>query len=269
MVEPFAPTVDAFDTVAFLAGSPNRIMVLDSVISFGPISRRELVDVLGLSRVTVSRILDDFEERNWVSRRGTLYDATPVGEVVCELFERFLQTAGALHAISEVLPWLPPGFDVDVRLLTTARITIPTWSDSIAPVRRAARLCEGNDVLRVAASGVAPDVINGIRNAAVEDGADVEVTLTTTALSVLCGDPPMRIWFHDLVDAGGRVYEHPGHPYLLATCDRRAVIGMNDDMGVPRGLIESTDADIFEWVAETITRCREEAVPVDNEVFSG
>jgi predicted transcriptional regulator len=260
---------DPFDTVVFLAGSPNRIAVLDALSALGPVSRPDLVDAVAVSRVTVSRILEGFVERGWATREGTEYRVTPVGEVIGEAFGSLLRTVESMDRLSKVYPFLPPDFDVDVRRLADAQITVPTWSDSVAPVRRAAQVTEGLEVLRVCASGVAPDVIEGIRDAAVEDGADVEVVMTENALDLVRDDHTMRGWFDDLLRGGGRVYEHPGHPYLIGVCDRVAFIGANDDSGVPRGAVESSDVAVLDWVNSTIDRCREEAEPVEEGAFSG
>jgi predicted transcriptional regulator len=262
-----ASSRDPFEAVAFLTGSPNRLAVLDALVADGPRDRDGLVDEVDVSRVTVARVLDALVERGWAAREGRVYRATPVGAVVAAEFGSFLDTLTAMETLSLVFPWLPDDFDVDLRRLADARVTVPTWSDYVAPVRRAAELCQGLDALRVCASGVAPDVIEAIRDAAVEDGASVEVVMTTSALDVVRGDPTMRGWFRELVADGGRVSEHPGHPYLVATCDRTAVVGMNDEAGAPRGLVESTDAAVLKWVEARIDRCQAEATPVASGAF--
>lgn len=259
---------DAFAEIVFLAGSPNRIAVLDALAARDSVDRRELVAELNISRVTVKRILDALESRGWVSTEGSVCRTTPTGEIVLEEFQSLLETVESMERLSLVRSWLPDDFDVDFRRLVNATITLPTWSDSVAPVRRSAELARDVDELRVCASGVAPDVIKGIRDAAVEDDADVEVVMTAEAIEVICGDPTMRGWFADLVEVGGRVYEHPSHSYLIATCDRTAVVGMNDDTGAPRGLVESTDDAVYEWVRSTVDRCREEAHLADPGMFT-
>lgn len=258
----------AFGSLVFLARSPNRIAVLDALATEEPVDRRDLVDDLGLSRLTVTRIINALESRGWITSEGAAYQATPVGEVILEEVQSLLDTFESMERLSLVRPWLPADFDVDLRRLTDARITLPTWSDSVAPVRRAAEVCRGVDELRVCASGVAPDVIQGIRDAAVEDDTDVEVVVTTDAIEVVRDDPTMRTWFRDLVASDGRVYEHPGHPYLIGLCDRIAVIGINDGDGMPRGLVESTDTAVYEWARSTTDRCREEAKPIRGDAFS-
>lgn len=263
-----SPTAGPFEDVAFLGGSPNRVELLETLRSRGPTDRYELVDATTMSRVTVKRILDGLSERGWVANEAGTYWVTPVGEVVEAEFRRLLETLDGVGRLGEVAPWLPADFDVDVRHLSDARVTVPTWSDSVAPVRRAAEACAGLDVLRVCASGVAPDVIRGIRDAAVLDGADTEVVMTAEAIRVIASDSTMRAWFADLMAAGGRVYEHPGHPYLLGVFDDEVCIGMNDEDGVPRGLVESDSAAVVDWVHSTADRCRGEAEPLEGDAFA-
>jgi DNA-binding MarR family transcriptional regulator len=259
---------EAFEQAAFLGGSPNRLELLEALRECGPTKRSDLVEATEMSRVTVKRILDDLEAQGWtVNERGT-YRLTPAGEVVEEEFRRLLETLATIAPLTKVLPWLPADFDVDVRHLAGARVTVPTWSDSVAPVRRAADVCEGLQTLRVCASGVAPDVVRGIRDAAVVDGAQVEVVLTRDANAVVGRHPAMRGWVDDLVRAGGRLYEHPGHPYLLGVFDLTAGIGANDEQGIPRGFVESRDRAVVDWTMATIDRCRDEASLVDPEAFT-
>ena len=264
-----ADSEDSFTALVFLAGSPNRIAVLDALSTDEPVNRRDLPDGLGLSRVTVTRIVSALEARGWVTSDAGAYQITPLGEVILEEIQSLLGTFESMERLSLVRPWLPADFDVDLRRLTDARITLPTWSDSVAPVRRAAELCRGVDELRICASGIAPDVIQGIRDAAVLDGADVEFVATADAITVVQDDPTMRKWSGDLIDSDGQVYEHPNHPYLIGLCDQIAVIGVNDDDGMPRGLVESTDPAVYEWVRSRIDRCRKEAEPIGVDAFSG
>lgn len=55
----------ALEEVEFLARSPNRITVLDTLTE-GPIERYDLEEITGVTRAKLGRILDDFEERGWI-----------------------------------------------------------------------------------------------------------------------------------------------------------------------------------------------------------
>ncbi|MFC6725411.1 helix-turn-helix domain-containing protein, partial [Halobium palmae] len=117
----------AFATVAFLAGSPNRVAVLETLAETGPSERRDVVEALDVSRVTAGRVLDALLERGWVERDGRTYETTAAGEVVVDEFGALLDTVEAMDRVAEVLPWLPEDFDVDARRLADARVTVPTW----------------------------------------------------------------------------------------------------------------------------------------------
>lgn len=67
----------SFGEVEFLAGSPNRIEVLEAVTG-EPRTRDELKARTGLSRVALSRALSDLEDRDWLVRTGHHYAPTPL-----------------------------------------------------------------------------------------------------------------------------------------------------------------------------------------------
>lgn len=57
---------EALEIIEFHARSANRVRALN-VLTEGPIERRDLEEASGISRPTLSRILDDFERRGWVT----------------------------------------------------------------------------------------------------------------------------------------------------------------------------------------------------------
>lgn len=255
-----------YDTVAdveFIAGSPNRAAVLQTLAD-RPRDRRDLVDDVGVSRVTVGRILADLVARAWVTSDGGVYRATPVGEVVATELSSLAETMETMRMLSAVTERFPPDLDVDLRRFADARVTLPTEADWVAPVRRMAELGRGAARLRVAVSGVAPDVVEAIGDAAVA-GADVTLVATASALDVVDGCPRMRGWLADAIAAGAAVHLHPGFSYLLGECDGTAVVGVTDELGVLCGLVESDDPAVREWVTATVDRCIGEAEPLINE----
>jgi predicted transcriptional regulator len=257
---------DVFSDIEFLAGSPNRAAVLEALVDT-PRDRHDLAEHVGVSRVTIGRILKDLVTRGWVASDGSRYWATPIGEVVATEFGALLDTMETMRKLSAVMEWLPPDLDIDFRRFADARITLPTWSDSVAPIRRAARLAEEATFLRVAGSGIAPDVIEGIHDAAV-DGGEVTFVTTDAAFELVDSSPQMQGWLLEAMEARAALYRHPGFPYLIALCDEVAIIGVNDDAGVPRGLVESDDLAVRDWVLSTVERCRDEAERLDRSAFT-
>lgn len=258
---------DPLADVAFLASSVNRVRALDTLAD-GPHDRDELQDALGISRVTVTRILDGFETRGWIAHEERAYRATPLGDVVAAEFGDFLDTVATMRRLSAVFPWFPDDFDVDLQRLADARITVPSPSDSVAPVRRAAELMGETDAVRGLASGIAPDALKANRDAVVERGQSFEIVFSTDVLDVIRADPTMAGWLRELLDAGGRVYGHENVECLAGEFDRETVmVGLSDETGVPHALVESDDEAMCAWFQATFESYRGEAESVSSDAF--
>lgn len=79
----------AHDDVEFLANSWNRFEVLDAVAE-SPRTRTELKELTNVSRVTLSRVLSDLEDRGWIVRETDRFEATNNGAVVAAAVSRLL-----------------------------------------------------------------------------------------------------------------------------------------------------------------------------------
>ena len=124
------------DDVEFLVTSDHRIAVLDALIE-GPGDRDVLRSATGASSPTMSRILTDFEERNWVEREGRTYQLTGLGEFVAGRLAEFVEAMTVEHRLRDVWQWLPhelDGFSVD--LFTDVAITRPNPGYPDRPVER-------------------------------------------------------------------------------------------------------------------------------------
>ncbi len=113
------------DDLEFLVTSDHRIAVLDTLAA-GPNERDALRSATGASSPTMSRILTDFENRNWVEREGRRYQLTGLGEFVADRLEEFVDAMTIEHQLRDVWRWLPhelDGFSVD--LFTDVTVTHP------------------------------------------------------------------------------------------------------------------------------------------------
>jgi hypothetical protein len=72
--------VDAsLEDIEFLSRSPHRVRALRTLRA-GPADRDDLRAATEASKATVSRLLNEFEDRNWVVRDGHEYELTDPGE---------------------------------------------------------------------------------------------------------------------------------------------------------------------------------------------
>ncbi len=113
------------DDIEFLVTSEHRVAVLDALTE-GPSDRDALRSTTGASSPTMSRILTDFENRNWVEREDRRYRLSGLGEFVADRLGEFVDAMAIEHQLRDVWQWLPhelDGFSVD--LFTDVTVTRP------------------------------------------------------------------------------------------------------------------------------------------------
>lgn len=253
-----------FDHVAFLARSENRLQVLEAAAT-DAMTRQELSDATGVPRATLGRILTDLTDREWIEQEQARYRATPQGACLAREFRSLLDTVETLTQFGELIQWFPTEtVDFSIGRLHNARITRPTPSDSIAPVRRATAMLTEPDEIRGLTSVVAPDAVRTSHEAVVEHGQRFEVVFTGDVIDFVLSEPDLADPFRELVSAetatGYRYDSTPPIRHNIWISDRTASIGLSDDAGAPRAFIETEDRAVREWVDSTIEAHRQEAV---------
>jgi DNA-binding HxlR family transcriptional regulator len=112
-------TGSAVEDVAFLARSEHRLHLL-GLLAGGPCSREELRERMDATRVTLSRILGDLEDRGLIRRRNSEggYELSTFGELVYRDFARLLGTVSVGQTYPDLISRLPTDrFDSDLRHL--------------------------------------------------------------------------------------------------------------------------------------------------------
>jgi predicted transcriptional regulator len=258
---------DHMSEISFLAGAENRVRVLEAVVET-PRDRYELERHLDISRATTVRILTGLEDRRWVASTGDRYQATPLGEMVLTAFTEFHDTVAASQRLASIAHWFPVGNGVGLDSFIDASITVPTASDSVAPIRRATECMREARTVRGVASGIAPEPLRVNRDCVVERGQSFEVVFSSEVLRVIDADPSMSGWFVEILDAGGLVYEHGAVPHHYGLFDRERVgIGLVDATGTPRAYLVSENDVVVDWAEETFQTFCSAATPVDPDDY--
>ena len=124
------------DDLEFLVASDHRIAVLGTLAS-EPSDRNELRAATGASSPTMSRILTDFEKRNWIVRDGRRYHLTGLGSFVADHLSTFVDAMEIEHHLRDVWQWLPHEFDgFSVDLFTDVTVTRPNPGYPDRPIER-------------------------------------------------------------------------------------------------------------------------------------
>lgn len=251
---------DSLEDIAFLARSSNRVRVLFALAEERG-SRQEIGAQTHVSRVTLGRVLADFEAQGWVAQENGEYAITPIGTLVADAFGQFqesVEAAGKLRAVSD---WYPDGgFGFDFELLTDATFTTPSQQDPLAPVRTAVRHIDAADELRLLTNATVRETAAALRDRVVDDSLDLTLVGTASIFETMASDHEMATILRELLDAGVPAYRSEADlPFVVAIHDDSVDIGLDDDRGFPAVLIESDHPDVLAWARETFEHYRSAA----------
>jgi hypothetical protein len=262
--------VPPLDDVAFLTRSPNRVAVLEALAE-GRHSRRGLVDETPASRVTVGRILHDFEERGWVTNSGEGYEATTRGRLVARELLSSLDRLRAIERLDPVLPWFPVDrLEVPLSAFGDAEVTVPTTAEPNRHHRRIGSVGGVADHARMYSQGATKEAIDIHRSAVQSHGQRLELVLTHPAVDAVAADDDLRAEFRGLAAAAafvGTVERELSLPFV-ALFDGRCFLGVVTDSGAPAGVVESDDDALVAWTRRTLDEIRAAAVPVELDAFT-
>ena len=270
-MEPAEVPEAPLEVVEFLARSPNRVRVLDALTD-GPIGRYDLEDAADVTRATLGRILDDFEERGWVVEDDREYEATQVGAYVSRELATVLERFEPVPSLSEVAQWFPEeGFDFDLGRLAGAEVVRSTRSDALAPTAHIARRIRAAERVRLITYAVLPDVMQACWRGAVERGLELESVLDGGALDSFGADPQMVEQAQEMVETGrAEVYVHRGEvPSTVFVIDDVVLLCLSGGEGAPLAVIETDDDAVRSWAESTIDDLRNEGERLDPSLFTG
>jgi predicted transcriptional regulator len=258
------------DSISFLTRSEARVRLLERLLDEGPATQRDLRVDLDTSRSTVTRALGAFEDRGWVQNSGDTYRLTPVGQQVIEATRNLAETVEAAEELAPFLRWFPTEeFDLDVTALSDARVVTPSEGDPYTPAR--AQVERIRDADRFCA--VFPSVdIEGTRLAheqITNDALEAELIVSPSVKETITSGEFAPLFREQLATGRMTVLEMPSEPpFFLGIADGDTVqIGVEDDEGFPRALLEATDERVREWAEDLYETYRAEATVLPVEAF--
>jgi predicted transcriptional regulator len=257
----------ALDNVDFLTRSEHRVTVLEALAD-EPHQYTELKDLTGVSRVTLNRLLAQFEEKRWIVETEQ-YEITPVGEIVASDLLTLLETTKVAQELQDVIRWLPTAaMDFDLRRLGDARIATVTSNEPHKPVERAYALCEPASQTRYIGNGTS---VSFARMAAdkIPSGDDrFAVVLPPSAIDTIAESPKSAPLHREMIEHGWDIYEHDTTlPISMGVYDGTVLLLLVDTNGTEQGFVESDDPVVRTWAEDTFDQYRKESTAVSSDVF--
>lgn len=269
---------DILENMAYLSRSKNRITVLQT-LTVKPYSPSELREVTGISKATVNRILNEFEDRSWTRRTSDgNYEATPQAEHISFQLRPFIGSLEAVTALGEDIAVLPvdeltigPDNDLTVGLHHFSDATVKRQRPQAHGVGRdrmlkATRTTSSIHVL----TDMSPPKVMGELLQDRADSGDLPGTSvwTTDLFEYLQAHPEEPPRWRDVIEAGRRLYRYDDTiPATLFVADEVTLIwGASGEMR--RRVIISENETVRLWALDVVERYRDRAEAIEPHAFA-
>jgi predicted transcriptional regulator len=233
----------------FLVRAESRVRVVQHLES-GPATQRELRAQIDASRTTVSRALQSLVERGWAERSDGAYQLTRVGRAVAGEFTGVLERLETAEELSEFLQWFPDGVETpDLLAADGVEVTYSTADAPYAPARRQTKSLHAADRLRVLLPATDLDSTRTVTEQVTAGDLDIETVVSPGVESTLESEEfaPLMREMTRTERSAVFVAREPLPLYLGLTNDDGVQVGLADDDGIPRALLETTDRSVREW----------------------
>lgn len=244
----------AVDGLQFLTQSRVRVRILELLYRRGSMTQRELKECVDASRVTIRRNVCALDERDWIELENRECELTVLGETVIEDASTALETAATVERLRPFLRWFPEdALEFDVRDLADATIVASESSDPYAPVNRHIEAMERADRFRALLPAAGLPAMTVGRDCVVESESHHDLVISDRLEPTIRNRPEYRELVDEMLASGNcRLFVSDRTiPFYLALFDGHVQIGVEDDDGVPKALVETTASDVREWAERT------------------
>ncbi|MFP9192951.1 helix-turn-helix transcriptional regulator [Natrialbaceae archaeon A-CW1-1] len=260
------------DDIEFLVTSDHRVAVLGTLAT-GPSDRDELRSATGASSPTISRILADFEERNWIERESRMAQLTGLGEFVADRLSEFVDAMTIEQQLREVWHWLPHEFDgFSAELFSDVDVTYPGPGYPDKPTERRLELITDTSTWRgvgVAMLGLRTLEASFDRFLDQQDKFQCEYIYSpevfeellswgdTETIMAAADSDSYTVLLHDDLPIDDR--------FEICIFDDRVTICCYDhEKGGLQALVETSSADARRWAESYYDRFRTESQPLED-----
>lgn len=249
---------DVIDKIRFLSRANSRVRILEYLAESTAVSERELRAELPLSRSTVSRGLDSLVEVGWVDDGSAGVELTPTGRLVIEAFSEFAGTVSTAEELSPFLEWFPLSeFELRVADLRDSELTVAADGDPLAPARTQTDLVRATPRFRGCFPSLDLSGTELVHERIVEGEFEAEIVVSSTVEETIHGERFAPLFGEMLSTGRLAVHVVDEIPFYLGLgADERTQIGVEDDDGLPRALLESDNETVREWATSMFAESR-------------
>lgn len=237
------------EEIEFLARSDHRVNALGALAA-GPQSRDDLRTVTGASNATVGRLLNEFDSRTWIKRRGQRYELTLLGELIAEGFFDLVERFETERSIRDVWQWIP--FDqmgVGIECLSDATVTQATENNPLAVMARV-REFERRTTETQCFADYFPEPCIDTRGEAIAAGTQrLEAVFTHSAVTATMSSKWASRFTEIVASERTDISLYPGEiTHAAGINDGVAYLVIEDDENNVVALVETDDERVVGWV---------------------
>lgn len=258
------------EDIAFLANSENRVAVLSELYD-GPHSKHVLMESTDFSRVTLGRILDDLEDRRWITQQGQVCDITPLGAWVIEEFSEYQAMMEAERNLREVVQWFPDeGYGFHVSCLADAEITHISRADASAPISTLIKQFEIGGRIYCFSFAITSQFLEACWRAVMDGSVTWDWVFTTDVLEVLKNSPEMARQSREMLESGGATYRHyEGKiPYVVIVTEDTVNLRLADSDGAATALIQTDHDRVRSWAGTQFDEYWNAGTSLEADIFT-
>lgn len=256
---------EPIDRIAFLSRSKPRVHTLSELLRSGPTTQRTLRERIDTSRSTMARTLTALEDRGWVREDSGSYLITDRGELVIETFLELEEVIRTTEDLTPFLRWFPfSEYDVELAWLRSSEMIPSTSGDPYAPGRSQTELLQRTECFRGLLPSLDLEGTRTVHDRIVDGELEADIVVSKNVSSTIDNDEFAGLFREQLASGGLTLRVFEGDlPFYLGIGDATVHIGVEDDDGIPRALLESTADALYRWAEEVFEEYREQAVRID------
>jgi predicted transcriptional regulator len=251
--------------IEFLARSEHRVGALRTLRD-GPSDRDDLREATDASNATIARLLNEFEDRNWIVRDGHEYELTDPGTFVADEFLRLVDRMGTELELRDVWQWFPtelPGCRMS--LFADAVISKPDFGSPYRPLPRFRELTESVRIVRGFQGSYSKPESYQVFQRILDTGGEMRIVNSLSQIDMKLREISEDV-IREAVESGRlTLWAHESLPTNagVAFFDERLCVICRDDEQVTRVIVDTDASEAVVWGESVIEDVRSEARPVD------
>lgn len=255
---------DVIENIEFLARSPNRVQILETLAEVGHAEKDELRTTVEADRTTVTRNLSALEDRGWIRTVNPTCTITPAGRDLVEDFQALVRTADVAARFQHFFRWIAADeFDLDIQALADAELFVPEPADPYTTVNQHVTTIENAEYVRALLPLTGLHAHEKAHEQVVANGAECEIVVTPAVAATHRSAPKYEELTSEMAATDRfHVYQFDGTiPYGLALLDETVQI-FADDEGELRAMVETDAEQVYQWAERTFETYKTKASPI-------